>query len=71
LGEPEIVSQDFVEIFEYLSRRWQRKEKLVVVVDEFSCLVEKDDTIPSVFQTIVDENLSKRPNLFDPLRFKY
>ena len=64
LGEPEIASQDFVEIFEHLSRRWQRKEKLIVVVDEFSYLVEKDDTIPSVFQTIVDENLSKRPNFF-------
>jgi len=64
LGEPEIASQDFVEIFEYLSGKWQRKEKLVVVIDEFSYLVERDDTIPSVFQTIVDENLSKRPNFF-------
>jgi AAA+ ATPase superfamily predicted ATPase len=64
LGEPEIASQDLVEIFEHLSRRWQRQEKLIVVIDEFSYLVERDDTIPSVFQTIVDENLSKRPNFF-------
>lgn len=26
--------------------------------------MEKDGTIPSIFQTIVDENLSKRPNFF-------
>ena len=63
-GEPEIASEDFEEIFRYISNKWQSEKKLIVIIDEFSFLVEKDDAIPSVFQSIVDENLSKKPNVF-------
>ncbi|WP_435063648.1 ATP-binding protein [Halobaculum sp. EA56] len=45
----------FVDAFRYLARR--ADGPFVVALDEFSYLVEEDDTIPSVFQTIVDETL--------------
>ena len=46
----------FVEAFRYLTGRVDGP--CVVAVDEFSYLVEDDETIPSVFQTIVDEVLA-------------
>jgi AAA+ ATPase superfamily predicted ATPase len=46
----------FVDAFEYLARRLE--EPAVVALDEFSYLVDEDDTIPSVFQTVVDETLN-------------
>lgn len=45
----------FESAFEYLARRLE--DSAVVALDEFSYLVDEDDTIPSVFQTIVDETL--------------
>jgi len=45
----------FVDAFEYLKRRVDGP--CVVALDEFSYLVETDETIPSVFQTIVDDVL--------------
>ncbi|VVB86688.1 Archaea bacterial proteins of uncharacterised function [uncultured archaeon] len=36
------------------------KEKLVVVLDEFSYLVEKDDSVPSLFQAVIDEVLKDK-----------
>jgi AAA+ ATPase superfamily predicted ATPase len=32
-------------------------EKLIIAIDEFSYLIERDDTIPSVFQVVWDEYL--------------
>ena len=49
--------EDFVEAFQYLTTRVD--EPFVVVLDEFSYLVDGDDTIPSVFQTIVDDVLAE------------
>ena len=43
--------KNFYECFQYIRNRPLSK-KLVVVIDEFSYLVEKDDSIPSVFQKI-------------------
>lgn len=45
--------ENFDDIFVYIRQR-AGKGKLVVVIDEFSYLVEKDDAIPSVFQRIAD-----------------
>ena len=45
----------FVEAFRYLETRVDGP--YVVAIDEFSYLVEDDDSIPSVFQTIVDDIL--------------
>lgn len=47
----------FVDAFRYLKNRVDGP--CVVALDEFSYLVESDETIPSVFQTIVDEVLSE------------
>jgi AAA+ ATPase superfamily predicted ATPase len=58
LREPEIASVDIEEIFSHLVQK--TKEKLVVVLDEFSYLVEKDDSIPSVFQAVIDEVLKDK-----------
>jgi AAA+ ATPase superfamily predicted ATPase len=46
----------FVEAFQYLTARVDGP--CVVALDEFSYLVDEDDTIPSVFQTVVDDVLA-------------
>jgi len=46
----------FVEAFQYLTARVDGS--CVVALDEFSYLVDEDDTIPSVFQTVVDDVLA-------------
>ncbi|MDP2767081.1 MAG: ATP-binding protein [Candidatus Methanoperedens sp.] len=58
LKEPEIATENLEEIFSYLVQK--TKEKHVVVLDEFSYLVEKDDSIPSVFQGVIDEVLKDK-----------
>ena len=45
----------FVDAFEYVKNRTEGP--FVVALDEFSYLVSDDETIPSVFQTIVDDVL--------------
>lgn len=46
----------FLDAFRYLKARVEGP--FVVALDEFSYLVEADETIPSVFQTVVDEVLA-------------
>jgi len=50
--KPEV--KNFDNAFRYTVKR-AGKEKMIIVIDEFSYLVEKDSSIPSVFQLIVDE----------------
>lgn len=57
-----IESNDFEDIFTHLVKR-TNDERIVIVFDEFSYIVEKDGSIPSIFQVIVDE-LLKNTNLF-------
>ncbi len=57
LGEPVIETSDLEEIFSYFSRK--ARPKTVLIFDEFTYLIEKDDSIPSMFQVIIDEVLSK------------
>jgi AAA+ ATPase superfamily predicted ATPase len=45
---------NFDDVFEYITKRLNKK-KIVIVIDEFSYLVEEDSSIPSVFQIIWDE----------------
>lgn len=47
--------ENFDELFQYIKSR--SEDSLVIAVDEFSYLVETDDTIPSVFQRVWDETL--------------
>lgn len=58
LNEPVIATGDLEEIFSYLVPK--AKEKLVVVLDEFSYLVEKDNSVPSLFQAVIDEVLKEK-----------
>ena len=55
--------EDFYLLFDYIQRRLNDKKKTVIIIDEFSYLVEKDDSISSVFQGIWDEVLVKK-NVF-------
>jgi AAA+ ATPase superfamily predicted ATPase len=51
---PEV--RNFDDAFIYILKRTEDR-KLIVTIDEFAYLVEKDDSIPSVFQKIVDVHL--------------
>ncbi len=51
---PEV--RNFDDAFNYILKR-AGSRKIIVAIDEFSYLVEKDDSIPSVFQRMVDEHL--------------
>jgi len=55
LDEPIIETNDPEEIFSYFARK--AGPKTILVFDEFTYLIEKDDSIPSVFQVVVDEVL--------------
>lgn len=50
--------KDWVELFEEFMNRI--KKKTVIVIDEFPYLITANKSIPSVFQKIWDENLSKK-----------
>ena len=55
LKEPEVMLEDLEDIFRYLIKKY--KKRLVIVFDEFSYLVEKDPSIPSIFQRVIDNVL--------------
>lgn len=57
LGEPVVETNDLEEIFSYFARK--AGPKTVLIFDEFTYLIEKDDSIPSIFQVVIDEVLSK------------
>ncbi len=61
-NEPVIETNDLEEIFSYISNK-TKKQRLIIVFDEFSYLVEKDDSVPSQFQIAIDNQL-KDTNLF-------
>ena len=56
IDDVEPAVDGFPDVFRYLARRTDGP--FVVALDEFSYLVEDDQTIPSVFQTIVDDVLA-------------
>lgn len=55
-GDPPMAFKEFDQAFRYLANRVGR-ERVIVIIDEFSYLVEKDPSIPSVFQLCWDEML--------------
>jgi len=56
MGRPEIATEELEELFQwYVGEAGKRP---LVVIDEFPYLVEKDDSIPSVLQLIIDQDLS-------------
>ncbi|ODS38348.1 MAG: hypothetical protein A7316_08255 [Candidatus Altiarchaeales archaeon WOR_SM1_86-2] len=54
--------ENFDDAFKYIVKR-SEDARIIVAIDEFSYLVEKDDSIPSVFQKIVDEHLGENTYL--------
>lgn len=62
LDEPEIDTTDFTKIFSHLARR-TAGQRLIVAMDEFSYLVDRDSAVPSIFQAVADEVL-KHTDLF-------
>jgi uncharacterized protein len=56
INEPVIETNDLEGIIEYYLKK-TRGLSPIIVFDEFSYLVEKDASIPSLFQRIVDEQL--------------
>ncbi len=62
-GEFEPAVETFDEMFRYIVEKWKGEEKLVIIFDEFSYLAEKDASIPSVFQLIVDEIIGDKFHL--------
>ncbi len=61
-NEPIIETNDLEEIFSYLIKKIENNN-IVIVFDEFSYLVEKDDAVPSQFQVVVD-NILNKTNVF-------
>lgn len=60
-NDVEPSAENFDDIFEYIVKRAGNK-RMVVIIDEFSYLVEKDDSMPSIFQKISD-NVLKNSNI--------
>jgi len=60
--EMPVQTSGFDDAFKYIGKKCGKK-RLIIVFDEFSYLVEKDGSIPSVFQLIIDEIL-KETNIF-------
>lgn len=56
-NEPPPAAEDFAGVFQYLKNRIGEKP-FIAAIDEFSYLVEKDSSIPSVFQRAWDEALA-------------
>ena len=55
-GDPSPNFKEFDDLFRYIAKRAEGK-RLIIAIDEFSYLVEKDPAIPSVFQLCWDEVL--------------
>lgn len=51
--------ENFYDLFKYIFHH-VTTEKYIISIDEFSYLMERDDTISSVFQVIWDEDLSNK-----------
>ena len=56
LGRPEVATEEMDELFTWFVD--EAKGRPLIVIDEFPYLVEKDDSIPSVLQRIIDQTLS-------------
>ena len=58
---PYLEPRNFDDVFKLITKFVnEKKKRFVVVIDEFSYLLEQDDTIASVFQYIIDEILTDR-----------
>jgi AAA+ ATPase superfamily predicted ATPase len=56
LGKPEVATEELDELFQWFVN--EAGERPLIVIDEFPYLVEKDDSVPSVLQLVIDQDLS-------------
>ncbi len=54
------MTDNFLSSFEYVTKRADPGKEFIIAIDEFPYLVEKDQSIPSVFQKIADTILKGR-----------
>src|SRR5258708_15841326 len=59
-----MVGEDQKKSIEGVVQRWGKKDKLILVFDEFQWLVEKSPELPSVLQELWDRNWSKSGRMF-------
>jgi AAA+ ATPase superfamily predicted ATPase len=67
LEEPLLASmpvESWKKTIEAVVQRWKKKDKLILVFDEFQWLVEKSPELPSVLQELWDRNWSKSGRMF-------
>jgi AAA+ ATPase superfamily predicted ATPase len=67
LEEPLLASmpvESWKKTIEAVVQRWGKKDKLILVFDEFQWLVEKSPELPSVLQELWDRNWSKSGRMF-------
>jgi AAA+ ATPase superfamily predicted ATPase len=67
LQEPLLASmpvESWRKTIEAVVQRWGKKDKLILVFDEFQWLVEKSPELPSVLQELWDRNWSKSGRMF-------
>ncbi len=57
-NELPVVVENFDNVFRFITKKCQ--EKFIIVIDEFSYLIEKDSAIPSIFQLITDEIIKEK-----------
>ena len=55
-----VAFKNFDDLFEEFVKRMDDKKKVVVVIDEFPLLIDRDKAIPSIFQKLWDECLGRR-----------
>lgn len=57
LGGVRPETRDWHDLFAYLEHALQDRGRFLLVIDEFPHLVEENDSIPSYFQSLLDEHL--------------
>lgn len=51
--------KSWIELFQEFSK-WQKSERVILIIDEFPILIEGNHAIPSIFQKIWDQNLKNK-----------
>ena len=51
-----LAVKDWIELFQEFTK-WKKKERTVIVIDEFPMLIEANRAVPSIFQKVWDQNL--------------
>jgi AAA+ ATPase superfamily predicted ATPase len=48
--------KDWIELFQEFTK-WNKNQRIIIIIDEFPMLIEANHAIPSIFQKIWDQNL--------------